>query len=143
MRLPGSPLTIAAVVLAITGAAGCAKIDAQLTEFTVRPIRVRVEGVLAGIAAEGGTTGDKLNMAMYLWDGGQRRAEGTSPEGIYDRFTRWCQEKNINRRLSSYEILAIDVQKSPPPATALVSVRIEGISYRMRVVEGQRIAWVD
>ena len=106
-------------------------------------VRTRVNTVLEGIRAEGGTTGDKLNFAMLTWDGGQRKNEAISMEGVYDRFTAWCLQKDINRRIRSYEITNISIEKGSGPVTAVVSVQIEGRPLKMRVAEGERITWVD
>ena len=116
--------------------AGCGKMQ----EDTVR---TRVTNVLNGIRDEGGSTGDKLNFAMLTWDGGQRKNESISMEGVYDRFTAWCLEKDINRRITGYEITRVEVQKGSGRLTAVVSVRIEGRPLKMRVAEGERITWVD
>lgn len=119
---------------------GCAKVQAKLQDDK---IRTRVTNVFNGIKEEGGTTGDKLNLAMLTWDGGQGRQEGLSTEGVYDRFTRWCQEKNINRKISSYEVSDVAIAQETGPVHAVVTVKIEGSTYRISVVERQRIKWLD
>ena len=105
--------------------------------------RTRVQNVLSGIQAEGGTTGDKLNYSMLEWDGGQRKFESVSNEGVFDRFTRWCQEKNINRRIAAFEIVSIEKDASSEPVMSIVTVSIEGTTHRIRVGDEKRMAWVN
>ena len=123
-----------------------------LVAFAVNPgcdtfrddkIGTRVRNVLTGIQEEAGSTGDKLNFAMLEWDGGQHKTESVNLEGVYDRFIRWCREKDIDRRFASFEVTQVAVQPGVVPTTAIVTVRIEGVAYRMRVAEGRRISWVD
>ena len=64
--------------------------------------KTRVQNVLSGIQAEGGSTGDKLNYSMIEWDGGQRKFESVSTEGVFDRFTRWHQPSHRRLRNSSH-----------------------------------------
>lgn len=105
--------------------------------------RTRVQNVLSGIQAEGGSTGDKLNYSMLEWDGGQRKFESVSNEGVFDRFTRWCQEKNINRPITAFEIVNIEKDAPSDPGMSLVTVRIEGTTHRIRVGDEKRMAWVN
>lgn len=122
------------VTLAVTPGCGALREDR---------ISTRVHNVLNGVKEEAGSTGDKLNFAMLEWDGGQRGTESVNLEGVYDRFIRWCREKDIDRRFASFEITEVAVQPGVEPTTAIVSVRIEGVAYRMLVAEGRRISWVD
>lgn len=105
--------------------------------------KTRVENVLSGLKAEGGTTGDKLNYAMIEWDGGQRKFESVNMEGVYDRFTRWCQEKNVNRQIASYEVVGVESDGTTTPKSSIVLVRVEGVPLRIRVADEKRMAWVD
>jgi len=106
-------------------------------------IRIRVRSVLSGIQAEGGTTGDKLNNAMLSWDDGQRKRESGGLDVAYNQFVHWSRKKDIDRRISDWEITGIEILSDPGPTTAIVSVKIEGKPLQMRVTKGERITWVD
>ena len=130
------------VVVALVLVAACASLLAcgKLREDRHK---TRVQNVLSGIKAEGGSTGDKINYSMIEWDGGQRKFESISNEGVFDRFTRWCQEKNINRPIGDFEIVSVEKDASSEPGMSIVTVRIEGASHRIRVGDEKRMAWVD
>ncbi len=128
------------VALALVAVLPCLSACGKLREDRHR---TRVQNVLSGIQAEGGSTGDKLNYSIIEWDGGQRKFESISNEGVYDRFTRWCQDKNINRPIANFEIVSIEKDASSDPVMSVVTVRIEGATHRIRVGDEKRMAWVN
>ncbi len=132
--IPGKLLVLAVPLALMTGA--CQKLKED-------KVQTRVVNVLNGLKEEGGTTGDKFNFAMLSWDDKNREADGLTQEAVYDRFTRWCQEKDVNRRIASFEVVKVDLSQEPGPLSAVVTVRVEGRTLRMRVVERQRITWID
>jgi hypothetical protein len=136
MNRPRHAFAALALAAALTSLAACGAVRQDRH-------KTRVENVLAGLKAEGGTTGDKLNYAMIEWDGGQRKFESIDTEGVFDRFTRWCLEKNVNRQIASYEVVGVESDGSTTPPTSVVSVRVEGVPLRIRVGDEKRMTWVD
>jgi len=136
MKRPRPVVLALALVVVLASSAACGKLREDRH-------RTRVENVLSGLKAEGGTTGDKLNYAMIEWDGGQRKFESVNMEGVFDRFTRWCNEKNVNRQIGSYEVVGVEADGATTPPTSVVSVRIEGVPLRIRVGDEKRMAWAD
>lgn len=99
----------------------------------------RVTAILSGIQAEGGSSGGAIHAAMLQWDDGQHKSESIGMEAVLDRFTEWCREKDLDRKISGWEITGADKDG----AAVIVSVKVEGRLLRMRVEAGRRILWVD
>jgi hypothetical protein len=58
-------------------------------------------------------------------------------------FNAWRREKNLNRKIESWEIVSVTAEPETDPPVSIVSVTIEGEPYAMRVQEGQPIEWAN
>lgn len=103
----------------------------------------RVETVLAGMQQDGDGTGAVIQQALCTWYNGQRFiADRDEAEAAMDGFDRWTRQQGLyGRKISSYEIAGSELVEGADPETAVVSVTIEGKSYRIRVPAGKAMSW--
>jgi hypothetical protein len=101
----------------------------------------RVDLVLKGMRDDGGTLGIGLQTAVCQWDRGAGLITDLKElERALDRFNGWCGEKQLgNRKISGYDVLDAACEASGDPC--VVSVRIEGARYKLKVPERARISW--
>jgi len=104
--------------------------------------KARVTAILEGIKKDGGGTGGDIETSICQWRKGVVRiSDGGELGRASDAFSQWCRDKDIDRRISGYEV----VRAEPVPGRSdafLVAVTIEGKPYKMYVAEGEQIKWV-
>ena len=104
-------------------------------------VRRRVDYVLDGWK-KGGTqdTNVLLNAACY-WCKGTITLSMDEMSSCTNGFDAFRRERDLLRKISSFEIRDIDAHESGSPRTADVTLAIEGKPYRWRVVENEPISW--
>jgi hypothetical protein len=104
--------------------------------------KVRVTAILEGIKKDGGGTGGDIETSICQWRKGVIRiSDGGELGRASDAFSQWCRDKDIDRRISGYEVVGLTPVSGRSDAF-IVSVTIEGKPYKMYVAEGEQIKWV-
>lgn len=104
--------------------------------------RVRVTAILEGMKKGGGGVNVEIQTSICQWYKGkiliQDRDELAKAS---DLFAVWVREKGLDRKIADYEIVDVKVVEGARPPTYLVTVRIEGQTYRMKVPEKEPVSW--
>ena len=101
----------------------------------------RVKQILSEMQAAGGDD-MKLELAITLWAKNRRRLDRDELAWAADAFDKWTKEKNLyNKAFSSYELVGSEEVEGVNPPTALVTFKIEGREYRVRVPKDLPITW--
>lgn len=103
----------------------------------------RVGTVLGGMQKDGGGIGAELQTAICEWDRGVILIRDRDElERAVDAFNRWCQEKNFyNRKIGAWQVT--DASCDALGDNCLVTAKIEGGTYKMKVPRGARISWTN
>lgn len=110
--------------------------------YRVEEARSRVKAILNGMKP--GLENDvKFQTAVFLWAADTAFTNDTWTLTTYLReFDSWRNEVGITT-VKEFEITDAAVEKGASPVTVIVSVTIDGQSYKMRVPKGTKISWVQ
>jgi hypothetical protein len=127
------------VFLVVAGRCG---LGYMFTSGEAHSARERVRRILDGMKA-----GGDRQAAIALWKLGTLYVPGGMEafNQAATEFEAWEAAKEITR-VTQYEITASEVVKETgrlTEATAIVSGTIDGTPFRMRVVQGKPVEWVD
>jgi len=56
---------------------------------------------------------------------------------------RWCQKKDLYRKVGEFETLDAEIVEGEATPTAIVHFKLEGNEYRVRVPKDLPISWVE
>ena len=109
-------------------------------ESDSRKAKVRMIAVFDGITKQGGGVKTDEETAICTWYMGVTRlADFGVFEAASDGFDKWRREGNIFPYIESYTITEVeDVGRA-----VIVSGTIEGSPFKVRVVEGKPVRWVE
>jgi len=130
-----------AVVVALVVAGRCG-LTYMFTSGEAHSAQERVRRVLDGMKP-----GGNMDQAISLWYLGSFHLPGgqTQFDEAATAFEAWQRQRNLGR-ISTFEITEARVTKETGQlgqATAEVSGTIEGTPFKVRVVSGEPIAWVE
>jgi hypothetical protein len=101
----------------------------------------RVATILNGMR-DGKGSDAKIETAMNMWAyNAYRVGDRDRLSWASDNFDRWRQEKKMYRQIKDYEITKVEKVPGTEEDTAIVSVKIEGQEYKMRVPKDHAIHW--
>jgi len=133
-----------ALLAALAGAVLVVPACDPLADHAADQAKARVITVLDGIKTGGkrGTTSE-FQLAMCRWykDAVIIR-DFQEFENASDTFDAWRRRGNIYPTLKSYEVTKVEVVEGTEPLTWLVSGKIDGKPFTMRVPEKAPIEWV-
>lgn len=79
--------------------------------------------------------------AMGIWMRNTRTPDRDELEWAWKNYKLFLEEKNLRRPFSSWEVVESEMVEGTKFPTARVTVRIDGVEYRMLVPEKHPIAW--
>lgn len=89
-------------------------------------------------------TGVEQQLAIGIWAKNHPKiSDEQELAWAADHYDQFRKEKGIYRKLDSYKIVSSELVKDVTPPTAIVTVDIEGKTYKMRVPEKQPISWAE
>lgn len=130
--------SILSLVLLFAVITGCEEVKKLLTGSSVDLAKKRVTKIL-----DGSVGGKEDQRAISQYYKGVDLITGPLLETAYDDFNRWMAQKDLTRKIRTWEIL--DAEQLPKegaqPDTVLVTVKINGSTYKMKVPDRQPITW--
>jgi hypothetical protein len=111
-------------------------------ETAAQRAKRRVETILNGITSqdEGRSfKGDQMTSLCMWWNGTLKSLIGDTPDKISDQYDRWRKRGNIFSYITDFTITNVETSN----LGLLVSGTIEGESFKMMVIEGKPITWVQ
>lgn len=131
------PAAILVAAVALAAVAGC--------DFLAKDkVKTRVTSILEGMHRDNGGTGPEMQMAISQWRYGQ---SNIGDQGLltaaYDQFTVWSREKGLTGRIGTYAIVSMEAVSGAVPKTYIVTVTIDGTTYKMKVPDGEAISWSE
>lgn len=104
--------------------------------------RLRVTAILEGMKKGGGGVNVEIQTSICQWYSGKIVIHDRDVlTKASDLFTVWVREKGLDRKIADYEIVEVTVVEGARPPTCLVTVKIEGQTFRMKVPEKEPVSW--
>lgn len=111
---------------------------------TARVARVRVDQMLDGLQKDGGSNSGYMQASAVQWCGDRAVLGDQDALARADAdFRKWLIEKDLHRKISSYEILKVDAEDSTTLAAVRVKFRVEGKEYNVRVPHQAAMTWIN
>jgi hypothetical protein len=127
-------LLLIAVLPALVALTGC--------QEHARVARTRVEAVLEGLQKGGGDDSGYTQTAIAAWSEGKSGLDSNALAANEGRFRDWANAKGIYRKISSWEIVDAQPDGGSEYST-IVSVKVEGQAYKIRVPHNAKMEWVE
>ena len=109
-----------------------------------RKAKERVKAVFDGLQHDAGGAGGFAQSAAAHWALGREVMSDQDALAKADvDFRVWAEEKGLYRRIGSYEIVDAKPDGGMMSDHAIVTVNVEGKTYRIRVPNGGPMSWVD
>ena len=103
----------------------------------------RTANILNGMQ-DGTGTSAKVETAMCMWAAGAYRLSDQSRlSWASDHFDQWRHAKKLYRKIGDYKIEKVELVPDAPEETAIVTVKIEGDEYKMRVPKDHAVSWAE
>lgn len=102
----------------------------------------RVETILNGITShdEGRTVkGNEFSALCMWWNGTLKGLSGDTPDRISDAFDRWRTQGDVMAYITEFTITGTERSS----VGVVVSGTIEGAPFKMQVVEGKPVTWLQ
>ncbi len=113
--------------------------DAATRKATLRVERM-MDGWLEGGTGSNGATQD----AVFQWNHGTKFLPEDKSVGQASRdFDDWRRERNLYRKISSYRIEAVGIEKGSKPRAVRVDLVIDDRPFALRVVRNRPIEWIE
>lgn len=125
-------LALAALVLFT----GCSVWEKRETE---KRVTAMMEGWRTGGTGSGGDMQEAVSM---WWKGVRFIPDDLELDDARKRFDSWRRVKGLYKKIETWEITSMAKDGSTGGNAMIVSMDIDGRSYRMRVPEGDTISWV-
>ncbi len=103
----------------------------------------RVTMMMTGWQSGGTTSGGDIEEAVCRWYNGARQLQLDHLKVARDKFDEWRREKSLYKRIESWTINDVTKESGSDPPAAIVSIDIDGQSYKMRVPKEKPIEWVS
>ncbi len=81
--------------------------------------------------------------AVCRWYNGTRQLQLDHLKHAQDRFDDWRRAESMYREIDSWAITDVTQESGSNPPAAIVSIDIDGQSYKMRVPSEKPIEWVQ
>jgi hypothetical protein len=105
-------------------------------------INVRVDASLNGLKETGLTK--PYQTAICMWaENKYFIGDRASLEKAMTDYEKWVKAKEISIPVSAFTIESVDLIDGEPNHTAIVSITIDGKTYKLRVKDNESIAWAD
>ena len=130
------------IVLAALGLGGKFALETLFSSGEVHAARERVRLTLEGMKPSG-----DLNLSISMWSQGIKLFQGGPDafDAAANEFESWARRKRV-LKVSEFEVLDAVIEKETGHlgrAVVLVTAGINGKQYRMRVMKGVAIEWVE
>lgn len=113
-------------------------------DLGARKAKARVTAVFEGLKRDAGGAGGHMQSAVAHWARGvDLIADQDALAKADEDFRVWAQEKQLYRQITTYEIVEAKGETGIMSDTTLVTVRVEGKTYRIRVRNGAPMTWAD
>lgn len=127
---------LSACLLLVLGVSAC--------DLGVRKAKARVNAVFEGLQRDAAGGGGYMQSAVASWArGADLLSDQDALAKADEEFRAWAQQKQLYRKIDSYEIVDARPEGGMLSDTAIVSVKVEGTIYRIRVRNEAPMAWAD